>query len=122
MSISKRLFAGAVALSLLGGGASAAVAASSPSLCSSDRVCLFADANWDKLMGSRAGGGGLVNISAANNDDLSSWSNKTGYHGGWYTNSNGGGWCYTMHPRTNNSYVGIAFNDIASSWRTNRAC
>ena len=121
MSLSKRIFAGAVTLSLLGGGVAAAQAAS-PTLCPSNRVCLFDHQDYVGLLGYRQGGGGLVSISSGANDKMSSWSNKTGSHGAWYANQNGGGGCYTMHPNTNNRYVGILFNDQASSWRTDRSC
>lgn len=120
VSISKRIFAGALIAGALGAGAAPATAALSE--CPSNRVCLFKDRDFNGLLGYRSGNLSTVNISYTNNDETSSWSNKTGYLGAWYADADGRGGCYAMNSYTNNSYVGFSFNDKASSWRTNGGC
>ena len=120
MSISRKLFAGVLIAGALGAGAAPATAALSE--CPSGKVCLFKDAYYGGLLGYRSGNQGTTNISYTNNDEMSSWSNKSGYLGAWYSDANGGGSCYAMNSYTNNYYVGGWFNDKASSWRTNGGC
>lgn len=117
MSISRKLFAGVLIAGALGAGAAPASAALFE--CPSNKMCLFKDSNFNGLLGYRSGGQNTTNISYNNNDEMSSWSNKSGYLGAWYEDANGRGNCYAMNSYTNNSYVGYWFNDEASSWRTN---
>lgn len=119
-SKSKKVFAGLLIASALGAGAAPATAALSE--CPSGTVCLFKDSNFSGLLGYRSGGNGLVNISYANNDEMSSWANKSNWDAAWYSDANGGGSCYDMDSQSTNSYVGYWFNDRASSWRTNTGC
>lgn len=121
MSVSKKIFAGLLVTGALGAGAVPASAALSD--CPSYKMCLFKDADYGGLLGYRSGGNGLENISYVNNDEMSSWSNKSAvYTGAWYNDADGRGGCFQMNPRTNNRYVGYWFNDEASSWRQNYGC
>lgn len=120
MSISRKLFAGVLIAGALGAGAAPASAALFE--CPSNKMCLFKDSNFNGLLGYRSGGQNTTNISYNNNDEMSSWSNKSGYLGAWYEDADGRGNCYAMNSYTNNSYVGYWFNDKASSWRTNGGC
>lgn len=106
----------------LGGSVIATAPAMAAELCPTNKVCLFDSRDYASLLGYRSGGLGLANMSAGANDKMSSWKNRTIYTGAWYTNANGGGSCYNLNANTNNPYVGFAFNDKASSWKTNRGC
>jgi hypothetical protein len=91
-------------------------------LCPANRVCIYDHADWVSLLGYRKAGGGTTNLSSASNDKMSSWENKTGTHGAWFTDANGGGWCRTLHRNEELNYVSRDLNDAMSSWRTSSAC
>ena len=120
MSLSKKLFAGV----LLAGSLRAAAAPATAALSEvpTGMVGIFKDADYVGLLGYRGGGQGLKNLSTVANDEMSSWTNKISYTGAWYVHENAGGGCFQMNSWTNNRYVGFAYNDIMSSWRTNGGC
>ncbi len=89
--------------------------------CPSNTVCLYNTSTWDTLLGYRGGNQGLSNISAANNDKVSSWWNKSSWNARYYNNSNGGGLCQNMLAGTHGA-AGALTNNAASSWATNGAC
>ena len=97
-------------------------ASAGSNLCNANRVCIYDHVDWVALLGQRAPGNGLVNVSAGANDRTSSWENKTGTNGRWYQHSNGGGFCRSMLAGRENRYVGDSVNDQLSSWATNRGC
>ncbi len=100
----------------------ALVAEAGSNLCASNRVCVYVDANFSGLMGTRSPGGALVNVSSLNNDKMSSWENKTGTNAAFYYGVNGTGTCVTMKAGYEHHYVGAGANDQMSSWRTDRGC
>ena len=108
---------------MIGGlGAATAAQAASPTLCPASKVCLFQNVDYGALLGYRAGGGGLLNVSTASNDKTSSWSNKSKSTSAWYFDANGKGTCRTMPAGQNNSWVGTQDNDNLTSWKTNGGC
>lgn len=118
-----------VSLALAAAGAASAVAIGAPqvafagsNLCDASRNCIYIDINWVGLLGQRAAGGGLVNVSSSANDKMSSWENKTGTNSRWYVDANGGSTCYTMSAFRESSWVGSTANDKLTSWATNGAC
>lgn len=106
---------GAVAGSAIGQTAQAG----SP-LCGSNKVCIYANAGFDALIGQRGPGGGVQNVDSQDNDQMSSWENKTGTNARWYVSSNGVPPCYDMPSNSQNSQA--EFNDELSSWATNGSC
>ena len=88
------------------------------SLCAGARVCIYDDANWVALLGSRAAGGGNANVSTANNDRMTSWENKTKTNARWHID----GTCRNMAKSSELYYVTSTYNDKLTSWATNGAC
>lgn len=112
-----------LAAAVLGLGAGGLSASAGSSLCPSNRVCTYVNHEWVGLLGYRAAGGALVNVSSGANDQMSSWENKTATNARWYFNANGGGACRNMlaNRELNISWYG-GDNDQMTSWATNGAC
>ena len=91
-------------------------------LCGPNLVCIYDNANFGAMLGSLGPGYARRDISAGNNDKLSSWENKTGTNAAWYEHGGGGGQCHNMLAYRESSYVGFWDNDEASSWQTNGSC
>ena len=106
-------------LGLLG---SAGHASAGSTLCPSAKVCIYASDDFNLLMGYRSAGGGIVNISAGNNDLMSSWENKIGTNAAWYYGSNGSGGCRNMSAGTENHSLSNFDDNEMSSWKTNGSC
>jgi len=112
-----------LAVVLVGSFGVATGAASAWGSCNtSGRVCLFRNTSGSVELGWRSAGGGLVNISSGNRNEMSSWKNSSGTNAAYYHGLNGGGTCRTMSANSNSNYVGDSNNDQAESWRTNRGC
>ena len=76
-------------------------------------------------MGYRSPGSGLENISAGNQDKLSSWENLTSVNARFYYDIGGRGHCVNMYSRSSNTTHpgdGNPDNDKASSWAFNGHC
>ncbi len=99
------------------GVAGAQVAQAYPASCTSGQICVYNNINYSSQLGWRSGGFALQNISSANNDKMSSWSNHTTTKACWYTDANGGGSAINMPGSTSNSNVGSTVNDTMSSWK-----
>jgi len=90
--------------------------------CNSNRVCMWGNNDFKWLIGERAPGGGLVNLSGDRNDEMDSWANRTVIDAAGYATSNGRGDCQTFGRISNNNNVSYWSSDEVSSWRTNRGC
>ena len=94
-------------------------------LCPSNETCAYVNYNYNGLLGYRAPGTGLANISTANRNQLSSWENLTGTNARFYYNINGGGHCVNMYEHdsaTVHPGDGNPDNDQAESWAFNGGC
>lgn len=89
--------------------------------CPNGQVCLYDYYSYDGLLGTRAPGMSRTAISAANNDKLASWINKTTTNAAWYREVSGGD-CFTMAKNSTDSAMAIGFRDTASSWKTTGGC
>ncbi|QBJ97239.1 hypothetical protein ERC79_15775 [Rhodococcus sp. ABRD24] len=88
-----------------------------------NQVCIYDNQGFGAQLGWRWGTSTNVeNMSGTANDKLSSWENRSSAHAAWYEHGNGQGICHTMFAFSENSYVGFADNDEASSWKTRGAC
>lgn len=91
--------------------------------CVSAWVCVYKNSDFAIPLGYRPAGFARVNISAANDNEVSSWENRTSRDGRWYTERDGKGQCHTM-----TSFGELAFmnpftqNDQMSSWAGNGGC
>lgn len=92
------------------------------SLCPTNTVCIYMDNNWVGLLGYRAPGQGLANVSSGANDKTSSWENKTATNARWYEHTNGGGFCSNFIAGGSDNDESDTYNDKLSSWATNGAC
>lgn len=100
----------------------AVMAPASQQQCPDSRVCLFDSTDYVGLLGFRVPGQGLADLSAANDNRMESWINRTSTHAAWYDDRNGGGTCNEMYPLTGKSDVGFFARNGASSMRTDRGC
>lgn len=122
MKIRTALAVVAITGSLAGTAAGTAAFAGTGADCPSSHVCLYDYYGFDGFLGSRATGMARTSISAANNDKLASWINKsTTTNAAWYPEKSGGP-CYTMARNSTDSTMAIGFRDTASSWKTNGGC
>ncbi|MFI9643580.1 peptidase inhibitor family I36 protein [Micromonospora sp. NPDC051925] len=121
MRISKVLLAGAV---IAAGGLAfpAAASAGNPAFCGSNLVCIYDGNNWVGFLGSRGPGGGIENVSAAANDHMDSWENRTSTNAAWYYDHDGGGACVNMSKLSEDDNINVFDSDELSSWRTDRGC
>lgn len=115
-SFMARAAAVAVAVAALGGAASMAANAA-PGNCSSGTVCIYDNINYGTQLGWRSQQFLLQNVSAGNNDRMSSWSNNSLYNACWYAAVNGGGASFQMNQYTDNPDVGFLWQDNLSSWK-----
>lgn len=113
-------FAVVAGLALSAGGGVNAEAGSN--LCPANRACLYADKGWVNLLGYRSGGLGYVNVSAAADNKMTSYENKTASHARWYHGPNESEKCVSMHSGTEDNEVSWNDNDKLTSWATNGAC
>ena len=90
--------------------------------CNSNRVCMWGNNDFKWLIGERAPGWGLVNLSGDRNDEMDSWANRTTINAAAYATSNGDGDCQTFAKVSNNHNVAFWSSDEVSSWRTNHGC
>lgn len=93
--------------------------------CNSGYACIYKHANLVGFMVGRKGGQGRVNLSAKDNDQMTSWHNATSWNGAWYWDMQGHpttGRCVTMKKNEVNLNVGAFDNDKMSAWRTDRGC
>lgn len=111
----------AITAALVGIGAGTAAVAGTGSNCPRGNVCLYDYYGFDGFLGSRAAGMARTNISAANNDKVASWINKSTTNAAWYPETSGGP-CYTMAANNTDSAMSIGFRDTASSWKTAGGC
>ena len=100
----------------------AATAEAGSSLCPANMVCTYVDKNFSGLMGYRAGGGGLLNVTSLNDNKMSSWENRSSSNAAWYYGLNGTGKCLNMLAGYEFHYVQDVDNDQMSSWKTNGKC
>lgn len=112
------------AVALLPGGLTQAHAMSpaSSAQCPSDRVCLFDSTDFVGLLGFRVPNMGLADLSAANDNAMESWINRTYYSAAWYDDRGGQGTCNTMAPLSTKRDVGYFARNGASSMRTDHGC
>ncbi|WP_219108589.1 peptidase inhibitor family I36 protein [Austwickia sp. TVS 96-490-7B] len=90
--------------------------------CPDQAPCFFNDLNYRGEMSWKQPGIGLVNISHKNNDQLSSWANRSYQDAAGYEHADGLGECLPMPKRQRNSWVQGWWNDRVSSWKTNGGC
>lgn len=108
---------------LLGVGIPVAANAGNSAYCDAVYVCIYKDAGFVTGLGARTTGFSLQNISAANNDEVSSWENRTSRTSRWYTDPNGTGTCNTMVRYTELNYMDpFSQNDKMSSWSGTSGC
>lgn len=108
---------------LLGAAVPTAAVAGNASYCGGAWVCVYKNSNFGIGMGWRTAGFGLQNISAVNNNEASSWENRTGTAARWYADGGGTGACHTMARFSELSYMSpFGQNDNMSSWAGNGAC
>lgn len=98
------------------------VASAAISDCPAGKVCLFASNDYTSFMGWRSPGGGVVDISAANNDRMDSWINFSSTNAAWYHDAGGRGTCRTIGAKSQDPNISFTDSDRASSWRTDRGC
>lgn len=91
--------------------------------CPSAKVCLWQNNDYSgDFLGWRSAGGGLLDISPVNDNRTSSWGNRSTTNAAFYQLAGGEGFCVPMPATSQNPDLADAFNDKASSWRTNRGC
>lgn len=104
-------------------GAPVVATAGNPDYCASGRVCVYKDWNFNNGFGWRSTSFALANISAANDNQASSWENRRSVNARWYKNRNGTGTCFDMIAGKENARMNIfTQNDTMSSWAGNGAC
>ncbi len=104
---------GVSSLAMVGVGAAVAY----PGDCTSNRVCVYDNADFNTQLGWRAPGFALTNVSSGNNDKMSSWANSSSGNACWYIDVGGAGGGIDMPKHSQNSYVGATLNDKMSSWK-----
>ncbi|MBB5958622.1 hypothetical protein FHS29_005230 [Saccharothrix tamanrassetensis] len=124
MRFAKLAIAGAIAGAIITGGigvASADVEVKADA-CGADRVCIYKHNNFYVKIGERAPFNGVANIALANNDEMSSWKNRTNVRAAWYHDQNGRGRCVGMASVSNDADINSLDDNKLSSWRTDRGC
>ena len=108
-----------IVLTVIGvsGGAQAAF-----SDCDANRSCMWGNNDFVFLIGERAPGGGLVNLTGDANNQMDSWGNRTTVNSAGYGGANGTGDCQTFTAGSRDNNVAPWNSDEVSSWRTNRGC
>lgn len=90
--------------------------------CSSGRVCMWGNNNFQWLIGSRSPGYGVVNLYGDSNNQMDSWANRTSTNAAGYDGYDGYATCQTFWRGGNDDNVAPWNSDEVSSWRTNRGC
>lgn len=91
--------------------------------CSGTWVCVYKDAYFGTGLGWRNANFALQNISTSNQNQVSSWENKTGTNARWYTQQNGTGTCNTMGRYSELGFMDpFTQNDRMISWAGNAGC
>lgn len=123
IDIGKKMAIGAAIATALVGIAVSPAVAGNQIYCSGSWVCVYKNSYFDVPLGYRTAGFSLQNISAANDNEVSSWENKTSTNARWYTGSNGSGTCHTMAKFSELGYMNpFTQNDQMSSWAGNGGC
>ncbi|WP_309617106.1 peptidase inhibitor family I36 protein [Salinibacterium sp.] len=108
--------ASAVVLAAASLGAAATTAATAaPSDCPTNAVCIYDNANYGAQLGWRTGGFGLQDVSAGNNDKMSSWANNSVYNACWYGSTLGSGSACQMNQYSQNPDIGWPYGDSMTS-------
>lgn len=118
----KKVLVGAGTAALLFSGLLIPTAYAGSSLCPAKQVCLYQDNNYSSLLGYRAAGYALMNVTAASNDKMSSWENKSASDARWYHDANGGGKCVNMLSGKSDNDINFLDDNTLSSWATNGHC
>lgn len=79
--------------------------------CANNQACLYVNSNFVGRFAVKSGGEGLTNMSAARNDVMSSWDNKTGSTGAWWQGANRTSTCRTITAETENASMAFYAND-----------
>ncbi len=88
----------------------------------SDRSCIWGNNDYAWIIGERAPGGGLVNLSGEVNNQMDSWGNRTTVNSAGYDGANGGASCQTFSAGSRDNNVSFENSDEISSWKTNGGC
>jgi len=117
------LASAALAVGMVGALAPTAAFAGNASYCSGTYVCVYKNSGFGVGLGWRTAGFSLQNISAANDNEASSWENRTGTGARWYTDANGKGDCHSMAKYSELSWMSpFGQNDNMSSWAGTKVC
>lgn len=112
----------AISLSLSGVVTSPALAGNSEA-CSGAWVCVYKNSSFSVILGYRSAKFSLQNISAGNDNEVSSWENRTGTNARWYTEQSGLGNCHTMAKYSELNFMNpFTQNDQMSSWAGTAGC
>lgn len=113
------------AVILVGTGAVAAVPAQAAlGDCPSDNMCIWENNNYSAGRDQRGHGqDSITRVSAALDNDMDSWANRSGTYGscGW-DGTNGTGDNQEWDATTRDNDVSVANSDEISSWRTRFGC
>jgi hypothetical protein len=112
----------AVAVVLLSGVGVAVNAQAAFSECNANRSCMWGNNDFVFLIGERAPGGGLVNLTGDRNNQMDSWGNRTTVNSAGYDGAGGAGACQTFAAGSRDNNVAPWNSDEISSWRTDRGC
>jgi len=86
-------------------------------------LLLYAETSYRALIGNFSSPmSGPHNISAVNNDTLSSFQNQTPYSVAFWHDSNGTGWCFSGSPWQNAPSFALWDDNKASSFQLGRSC
>ena len=121
----KRLLGGLAIVAGIVAGATAvptAASAGNPDYCDQIWVCIYRDSWWSDGLGARSAGFARQNVSAAAQDETSSWENRTASHARWYTLADGGGSCHNMVAGTELAWMTWGQNDELRSWAGTGLC
>jgi hypothetical protein len=113
------IVAGAVIFAALG---FAAPASASFAECDANRACMWGNNDFQWLIGERAAGGGLVNLTGDHNNQMDSWGNRTTRNAAGYGSTNGSGDCQTFSAGSRDNNVASWNSDEITSWKTNGGC
>ncbi len=117
------LTAAAMTVGLLLTLAPATAFAGNSAYCSGVWVCVYKNSDFNVGLGYRGAGFSLQNISAANDNEVSSWENRTGTNARWYTDGGGAGTCHNMSRYSELNWMSpFGQNDNMSSWAGNGSC
>jgi hypothetical protein len=92
------------------------------SQCSSNRVCLWGNNDYDWLLIQRSPGLGVAALSSGINNRMDSWANRTTTNARGYDGSSGTGDCQTFARGSSDNNVNTFNSDEVSSTATNGGC